>query len=95
MCVFNLLCYKSVCIPVCVTEYFSRTSRCFEFKDNEETCPTIGAATDVSSIGCLKTTVVRHQSTNMLAYSVQANTTDNQLSRLYILTKVNKKLNFC
>ena len=64
-----------------MTEYFSRSSRCFEFKATE-TCPAIGVASTRSRLGCFKTNVVRQQSTNMLAYFVQANTTDNQLSML-------------
>ena len=69
----------------CMTEYFSRSSRCFEFEDNHATatCPAIGAASTSSSrLGCFRTNVVRQQSTNMLAYFVQANTTDKQLSML-------------
>ena len=74
-----------VSINTCMTEYFSRSSRCFEFEDNHATatCPAIGvASTSSSRLGCFKTNVVRQQSSNMLAYFIQANTTDNQLSML-------------
>ena len=77
--------FNCLCLNVCMTEYFSRSSRCFEFEDDHATamCPAIGvASTSSSRLGCFKTNVVRQQSTNMLAYFVQANTTDNQLSML-------------
>ena len=77
---FKWYCYTTCVITANAREFFSRSSRCFEIVDTPTetssiSCPTI-------SLGCLNTNIVRHQPSDLLAYSVQANTTGGQLSKL-------------
>lgn len=77
-CYYAMVDYLTVTGP----EFFSKDSRCFESREtNNYTCPAFSAASS-QSLGCFKTNAVKHQSTGLLAYSIQVNSTGNQLSKM-------------
>ena len=69
--------------PGFIPQSFGRNSRCFEASARTNTCPTLQA------LGCLDTQFVRHRLSNRLAYSIQGNSTQGEL------TSISQALYYC